>query len=55
MYFLAIDYGMEGWNLNPVDSPQEALEIVQNGETYGSPWKILKEVEILIKEEKEGK
>ena len=49
--YLAIDYGSEGWQLNPYDLPDEALQAVKDGNTYGNKWKILKELDITVIEE----
>lgn len=50
--YLAINYGAyEGWKLEPYDLPSEALQAVKDGETHGSEWKILKELNVQVEEE----
>ena len=51
--FLAINYGVEGWQLTPFFNAGTALDAVKNGDTFGSEWKILKEIDVGIKEESE--
>lgn len=52
MYYLAVNYGCyEGWKLTPYDSPDKALQSVKDGETYGQEWKVLKELDVLVKDE----
>jgi hypothetical protein len=47
LIYLAINYGAyEGWKLTPYLSADVAIEAVKRGETYGSEWKILKEVSV---------
>ena len=46
--YLAIDYRSEGWALTRCDTAEEALQIVKDGGSHGSPWKILKELAIHI-------
>jgi len=50
--FLCINYGAyEGWQLEEVPSPAEALLRVKNGETYGNPWMIVKELPVIVHSE----
>lgn len=49
MYYLAINHS-EGWALNPYDNIEELLKEVKLGGTYGSEWKVLKELEVNIEE-----
>lgn len=51
MFYLAINYGSEGWHLKPFETPHEALQAVKDGETHGQEWKILKELTVKVKEE----
>ena len=51
--YLAVNYRSEGWTLTPYDIAFDALQAVKNGETCGSEWKILKELDIKSIEEKE--
>jgi len=50
--FLGINYGCyEGWKLTEFPSADDALQAVKDGdETYGNEWKILRELDIEIKE-----
>ena len=49
--YLAINYGeYEGWKLEPFDTADEAIQAVKNGETDGSGWKILKELDVIVEE-----
>ncbi len=51
--YLAINHGSyEGWALRPYDSPSEALQAAQEGDTYGSEWLILKELAIVVQDPK---
>ena len=49
--FLAINYGVEGWQLKPCLNAETALDSVKNGNTFGNEWKILKEIDVVVKEE----
>ncbi len=47
MVYLAIDYGCyEGWRLEEYPNSKLALEAVKTGQTFGNPWKILREIQI---------
>ena len=49
MIYLAIFYGAgEGWSLMPLQDANLAMEAVRRGETYGNPWKILRELEVMV-------
>ena len=50
--YLAINYGTDGWELVPYDSPQQALESVKARGSYRNEWKILKELNINVEEDK---
>lgn len=50
MYYLAINYGSEGWQLNPCDSPELALKSVKEGGSFGNEWKILKELNVTVED-----
>lgn len=56
-YYLAVYHGShEGWTLREHDTAIDALKAVtEGGETYGNEWKILKELEITVKDEEEIK
>ena len=46
--YLAINMGgscVDEWSLERYDTPYEALQAVDNGETYGREWKMLKEMD----------
>lgn len=46
--YLAINMGgsyVDEWLLERYDTPYEALQAVDNGETYGREWKMLKEMD----------
>ena len=43
--YLAIDYGIAGWNLKPYASFKEALKAARMMGTYDE-WKILREIEL---------
>ena len=49
--YLAINYGSEGWSLTEYKTPTEALNAVKDGDTYGTEWKIFKELQVKIVEE----
>lgn len=49
--YLAIDYGSEGWLLEPFESPELALAALQDGNYNGNGWKILKELTIKIEDD----
>jgi hypothetical protein len=52
LYFLAINYGCyEGWKLDEYESMEKIIEVLKSGSTYGCQFKILKELEINIKDE----
>ncbi len=54
MYYLAVDYGSyEGWKLVKYPTAEDALDAVKSGKEYteSGKWKILKEVEITVKED----
>lgn len=47
--FLCINYGAyEGWRLEEVSSPAEALLKVKRGKTFGNPWMIVKELPVIV-------
>ena len=48
MYYLALDGG-EGWSLEQNEMLEEILKKIRNGETYGSRFKIFKELELEVK------
>ena len=51
MYFLAVNYGScDGWQLTEFESAQEALDALREGDSFGQPFKILKELELSILE-----
>lgn len=50
-FFLALDYGLEGWMLTHYDSLSDVVSAIMNGKTYGYKFKILKELEIAIEEQ----
>jgi len=51
MIYLAIDYGSyEGWSLQECKDVEDAIDKVKQGRTFGEPWKILKELHIVVKE-----
>jgi hypothetical protein len=50
--YLAINNGSyEGWSLKVFPSSKDALKEVKMGGTYGSEWKILRELEVKVVEE----
>lgn len=49
--YLAINFGSEGWKLEPFLDVNVALNAVKKGSTYGNEWKILKELEVVVKDD----
>ena len=49
-YYLAIDYGMEGWKLTPYSSLSDIKEDLLSGQTYGNKFKVFRELEIKIED-----
>ena len=47
-YILAIDNGDDGWSLTHYSTLQEIEEEIKRGSTYGSKFKILKELNFKI-------
>jgi hypothetical protein len=53
-YLLWINYGTDGWSLSETfDTPEDALEHVRSGGSYGEEFLITKEVK--FKETEDGK
>jgi len=48
--YLGVCYGYDGWSLTEYGSVQDAIGVVHNGGTYGSKWKLLREIDIEVKE-----
>jgi hypothetical protein len=51
-YFLAINYGTEGWALYPSETAADAIDQAQNRGT-GHPWKIMRELPVVAVDEEE--
>lgn len=49
--YLAINYLTEGWSLTKYDTAEKALQAVKDGETHGSEWIILREMNVKVEEE----
>ncbi len=49
MYYLALNHGSEGWSLHEFATLTEIKETIQKGDTFGNPFKVLKELELEIK------
>ena len=48
-YYLAIYWGSEGWDLQEMDSLNEVIKAIKEGDTYGNKFKVLHEIPIKIK------
>lgn len=48
-YYLALNHNIEGWSLDEYSSIEEIAIEIQKGNTYGNPFKILKEIPFQIK------
>ncbi len=48
IYYLAINYGTEGWKLKEYESSEELLDDIEAGETVGFAFKILKEIKLRL-------
>ena len=47
-YYLAVNYGCEGWSLMEEESIEEIIEAIKSGETHGSEFKVFKELDITL-------
>jgi len=53
--FLCVDYGSpENWILEEFETIEKAIEHVKKGSYLGLEWKIVKELEITVKKEKDA-
>lgn len=53
MYYLALNYGQDGWVLKNFETLEEIKKNIKEGYTHGEPFKILKELDFEIKDNNE--
>ena len=51
MYFIAVNFGVEGWALYPHKTLEDVKKSILNGETHGQEFKVFKEMSLEITEE----